>query len=81
MEYNVKLGDFGLSKNLLGIATQNFLMGATKSFVGTCNYMAPEVITGKDYGSQADIWSVGATVVEMLTGLLLFSNIFKIIYP
>lgn len=66
--HNVKLADFGLSKKLIGIGSQNLLMGATKSFVGTANYMAPEIITGKEYGSPTDIWSFGATVIEMLTG-------------
>lgn len=36
--------------------------------VGTAQYMAPEVITFMPYTSKADIWSVGITVAELLTG-------------
>ncbi|GCB60657.1 hypothetical protein scyTo_0003979 [Scyliorhinus torazame] len=61
---NIKLGDFGASKRL-----QTICMSGTgiKSVTGTPYWMSPEVISGEGYGRKADVWSVGCTIVEMLT--------------
>ncbi|XP_043543844.1 mitogen-activated protein kinase kinase kinase 22 isoform X3 [Chiloscyllium plagiosum] len=59
---NVKLGDFGASKRL-----QTICMSGIKSVTGTPYWMSPEVISGEGYGRKADVWSVGCTIVEMLT--------------
>ncbi|XP_027044730.1 mitogen-activated protein kinase kinase kinase 2-like [Pocillopora damicornis] len=61
---NVKLADFGLSKIIQKIGSKT----ALESYYGTPYWMAPEILWGKGYGRKADIWSVGCTVVEMLTG-------------
>lgn len=61
---NIKIGDFGSAKRLQTICSQQ-----STSFIGTPYYMAPEVVLGKSaYGRKADIWSIGCTLVEMLTG-------------
>lgn len=58
---SVKLADFGLAK-----ATK---FNDVKSCKGTAFWMAPEVVNQKKkgYGLAADIWSLGCTVLEMLT--------------
>lgn len=63
----VKLADFGLAK-----ATK---LNDVKSCKGTAFWMAPEVVRGKNqgYGLPADIWSLGCTVLEMLTHQIPYS--------
>lgn len=59
---NVKLSDFGVSLNLK--AVENIKNDA----IGTPNWMAPEVIELKGASTAADIWSLGCTIIELLTG-------------
>ncbi|KAJ4907407.1 mitogen-activated protein kinase kinase kinase 14 [Raphanus sativus] len=58
---SVKLADFGSAKEsekpTAGIAPR-----------GSPLWMAPEVIRGEYQGPESDVWSLGCTVVEMLTG-------------
>ncbi|KAK6939814.1 Protein kinase domain [Dillenia turbinata] len=66
---SVKLSDFGLAK-----ATT---LNDVKSCKGTACWMAPEVINLKNqgYGLAADIWSLGCTVLEMLTRRIPYSDL------
>jgi serine/threonine protein kinase len=57
-----KLADFGAAKKLYSDETQ------FQSLRGTVNWMAPEVMMQKGHGRYADIWSLGCTVLEMVTG-------------
>ena len=59
----VKLADFGVAMSLTDEKNSN------ASFVGTPYWMAPEVIEMRNHISTAcDIWSLGCTVIELLTG-------------
>lgn len=65
---HLKMADFGCSKAVNTHAQSH----NAKTMIGTPYWMAPEVIasenTGGGYDAKSDIWSVGCTVVEMLTG-------------
>eukprot|EP00009_Paramoeba_aestuarina_P010104 CAMPEP_0201526494 /NCGR_PEP_ID=MMETSP0161_2-20130828/31983_1 /ASSEMBLY_ACC=CAM_ASM_000251 /TAXON_ID=180227 /ORGANISM="Neoparamoeba aestuarina, Strain SoJaBio B1-5/56/2" /LENGTH=729 /DNA_ID=CAMNT_0047926913 /DNA_START=101 /DNA_END=2290 /DNA_ORIENTATION=+ len=59
---NVCLADFGLSKILNGADDRATTM------CGTPGYVAPEVLLGKGYGTQVDLWSLGVLMYELSTG-------------
>ncbi|XP_078446156.1 mitogen-activated protein kinase kinase kinase 17-like [Wolffia australiana] len=56
----VKLADFGCA------ARGGRAAGA--AVAGTPLFMAPEVARGEGQGPEADVWALGCTVVEMVTG-------------
>jgi hypothetical protein len=61
-----KLTDFGLAKRVEG---DNELT-ATGQVIGTPSYMSPEQAAGKidEIGTASDVYSIGATLYELLTG-------------
>jgi serine/threonine protein kinase len=56
---DVKLSDFGVSLNLRAIEDGKRAMP---------NWTAPEVIELKRASTRSDIWSLGCTIIELLTG-------------
>lgn len=59
----VKVSDFGLGRTPdPGSSTM------TNSPGGTFGYMAPEIVSGGDYTPAADVYSLGVTIIELLTG-------------
>jgi serine/threonine-protein kinase SRPK3 len=43
-----------------------------KCSIQTCYYRAPEVLLGLNYDTATDMWAVGCTIYELLTGKILF---------
>jgi len=62
-----KLADFGCSKQLEMLSTQD-RDSTLHNIRGSIPWMAPEMIKQSGHDYPADIWSLGATVLEMATG-------------
>jgi len=62
-----KIADLGLGRML-----EKSELAYTK--YGTEHYAPPEIIDGKGAGHNADLWSLGVTLFEMVTGQLPFSG-------
>ncbi|BGP36943.1 Protein kinase of the Mitotic Exit Network [Rhodotorula kratochvilovae] len=82
---NIKLSDFGVSLNLHAIKATRGFHTSTAEANGTPNWMAPEVISLKGALPASDIWSLGATIVELIDGrppyadLVAMSAMFRIV--
>ncbi len=63
---HIRLTDFGLSKdNIWGAGS----VGGTKTFCGTPEYLAPEILEQRGHGKAVDWWSLGTLMYEMMGGL------------
>lgn len=60
---DIVLGDFGMSTIIehedIRVHTQ----------LGTCGYIAPEILLNEGYGKPCDIWSLGVMTYVLLTGM------------
>jgi len=65
---NVKLSDFGLSRRLSEVGSDQ------APIMGTPNYLSPELASGKPLSVQSDLYSLGVTLFEMTFGRLPYSS-------
>ncbi|CAI0558687.1 unnamed protein product [Linum tenue] len=59
----LKVADFGLA-----VETWKLIQGSHNKHRGTTRYVPPEVVVDGRVTSAMDIWALGCTVLEMLTG-------------
>lgn len=59
----LKLVDFGIAKAARDAASREL-----DEMVGTPGYMAPEQVLGQDIDARSDLYALGATLYEVLTG-------------
>jgi len=62
-QMDIKLGDFGLATKL------DFDGERKRTICGTPNYIAPEVLEGKNgHSYEVDIWSLGVIIYTLIIG-------------
>ena len=61
---SVKLADFGIAK----AAGESASLTSTGMTIGTMSYISPEAIDGDELNNRADIYSLGCTAFDLLTG-------------
>ncbi|KAL6457252.1 hypothetical protein MHYP_G00342150 [Metynnis hypsauchen] len=84
-EMHIQITDFGTAKQFSSDGAQT----RANSFVGTAQYVSPELLTEKSACKSSDLWALGCIVYQLVAGLppfraaneyLIFQKIIKLEY-
>uniref|UniRef100_A0A8B9JBW3 non-specific serine/threonine protein kinase n=1 Tax=Astyanax mexicanus TaxID=7994 RepID=A0A8B9JBW3_ASTMX len=84
-EMHIQITDFGTAKQLSSDSRQ----ARANSFVGTAQYVSPELLTEKSACKSSDLWALGCIIYQLVAGLppfragneyLIFQKIIKLEY-
>ena len=66
----IKLSDFGAAKIVEGVVDLEVSHSGRffETNQGSLYWMAPEILCGESYGRRSDIWALGCTMLEIVTG-------------
>lgn len=65
-DMHVKITDFGTAKIFSGADVEQ---KGRNSFVGTAQYVSPELLTDKRANKSSDLWALGCIIYQLLSGL------------
>ena len=64
---NILVAESGIAK-LCDLGWSAFITSTRKTYCGTFDYVAPEILERKNYDLSVDIWCIGALTYELLLG-------------
>jgi len=88
-DMHIKLADFGTAKILKKDVDDSADKKKSNSFVGTAQYVSPELLSDKNSFKSSDLWALGCIIYQLLGGrppfraaneYLIFQKILKLDY-
>ncbi|WP_437230974.1 serine/threonine protein kinase [Planctomicrobium sp. SH661] len=76
---HIKITDFGLAKSVDPLSESTLNLTCPGDLLGTPYYMSPEQFMGEPTDARTDIYSLGATYYQMLTGCAPYDHLSNLI--